>query len=176
MRRPYRRSRWSGRRSRSSWSAAAARLTGPLYAAVDAGAASQGGYGHSRAGRTVSVSLDVRHVRPGGGELEVRSSDEPSLDAGEHDVWRLVFEWTSRVTRPEVLDFPLQLRADRWVRDVLVDGVAVPFLFVGGDDTWSASGRPGGREVIVSGTDWPHADLELATVDVRDVVAQVPGL
>ena len=176
MRRPYRRSRWSARRSWSSWSGAAARLTGPLYAADDAGAAQQGGFGHSRSGRTVTVSIGVRHVRPGGAELEVRSSDEPSWGPDAYDEWRLVAEWTSRVTRPEVLGFPLLLRADRWERDVLVDGVAVPFTFVGGDETWSAVGRPGGREVTVSGTAWPHVGLELVTVDVRDVVAQVLDL
>ena len=124
----------------------------------------------------MTVSVDVRHVRPGGAELEVRSSDEPRWGPDGYDQWRLVSDWTSRVTRPDVLTFPLVLRADRWERDVLVDGLAVAFLFVVGDDTWSAAGRPGGRQVSVSGTGWPHAGLALVTVDVRDVVARVPDL
>ena len=177
MRRRFRRSRWSrrlGRRSWSpSWDAAAKRLTGPLYAVVDAGQAYQGGFGHSRDGRSVTVSLDVRHVRPGG-ELEVRSSDEPSMRDGQFDEWRLVSEWTHVATRPEALAFPLVLRADRWERDVPVDGVPVRFLFVGSDDTWCAVGRPGDRGTTVSGSGWSHDGLALESIDVRRVSSAVP--
>ena len=173
--RPWRRrfGRRFGQRSWASWRGAAKQLRGPLYAVVDAGTAYEGGFGHSRDGRRVSVALDVRHVRPGA-EVEVRSSDEPVWGSGDFDEWRLVSDWTHRAARPEAITFPLVLRADRWERDVLVDGVPVPFVFVGGDDVWCAAGRPGGRDVTLSGTGWPHEGIALATVDVGQVSGQVP--
>jgi hypothetical protein len=45
----------------------------------------------------------------------------------------------------------------------------VPFVFVGGPDTWCALGRPGGREVTVSATGWPHDGLALVAAAPRDV-------
>lgn len=115
----------------------------------------------------MTVSATVRHVHPGG-EVEVETSDQPPWD-DEHVDWRLVTDWMHRALRPGRLAFPLVLTADKWERDVLVDGVPVRFVFVGGDDAWCALGSPGGREVAVTGTGWPHDDLALTTVDPRAV-------
>lgn len=160
--------------SRPSWGRTAAELTGPLFAGSDAGTAFRGGFGWSGNGRARTVSVTVRHVR-GGGELEVETTDDPDRGSGEHDDWRLASDWAFRALRPERLAFPLTLTAQRWQQDVLVDGGAVPFVFVGGSDTWVGRGSVGGRRVSVAGSDWPARGLTLRAVTPREVSGDVPA-
>jgi hypothetical protein len=170
-------------RAGPSWERTAGGLQGPLFAGVDAGVAYRGGFGWSgrrprrgpRRGLSGgSVSVTVRHVR-GGAELEVETSDEPDATLGGLHDWRLAADWAARVLRPDRLVFPLTLTAQRWQQDVVVDGAAVPFVFVGGADTWVGLGAVGVRQVAVAGTDWSARGLSLRAVSPREVSGAVPS-
>ena len=156
-----------------SWPRTARRLNGPLYAAVGAGPAFQGGFGQSGSGRHMTVSAAVCHVRPGA-ELDVDTTDERPWGDSAFNEWRLVSDWLHRAVRPDRIDWPLTLTADRWEGDVPIDGLPVRFLFVGDATTWSATGEVDGRQVTVAGNGWPHHGLALAAIALGDVSGNVP--
>jgi hypothetical protein len=168
-----RRRRGPGRRSRESWAATASQLRGPLYAADGAGPAYQGGFGRSGSGRGMTVSASVAHVGPWG-ELDVDTSDESPWGDREFDDYRLASDWLHRALRPGRLTFPLTVTADRWERDVVVDGQLWPFVFVGDGSAWCRAGTVGGRQVGASATGWPHERLALRTIKPRAVSDEVP--
>jgi hypothetical protein len=169
------RRRWSrpGRISRQSWNQAAGKLSGPLYAAADAGDAYQGGFGHSGSGRQMRVSVTVRHVRPGG-ELDVETFDEPPWADDHFQDWRLANDWIHRALPPHRLTFPLSITANRWEQDVPVDGVPLRFIFVGSSEVWSARGDVGGRQVLLGASGWPAAGLSLVAREPGEVSDDVP--
>ncbi len=162
-----------GRHSRGSWRATAARLRGPLYAAEGAGTAYQGGFGRSGSGRSATVSASVAHVGPSG-QLDVDTSDEPPWGDSAFEDYRLTSDWLHRAVRPGRIAFPLTITADRWERNVLVDGLSTRFVFVGADATWCAYGTVNGRQVGVSGIGWPQDRLSLVTVAPGEVSQDVP--
>jgi hypothetical protein len=108
------------------------------------------------------------------GELDVDTSDEPPWGDGAADDYWLISGWLHRAVDPERLTFPITITADRWERNVLVDGLPTRFAFVGNDTTWSAYGTVEGRQVGVSGTGWPHDRLTLVTVAPGEVSEEVP--
>ena len=154
-----------------SWEATAAALTGPLYAVAGAEPVFQGGFGHSGSGADRTVSVAVRHVRPGA-DVEVDTSDEQPWPGG--DDWRLTSDWLHRVTRPGEVSFPLTVTADRWEQQVPVDGVPVPFVFVGDRSAWAAASEVGGRSVSLSASGWPSEGLALRSVPPVEVSSEVP--
>ncbi len=168
-----RRIRGLSRLSPESWRATATRLRGPLYAAEGAGTAYQGRFGRSGSGRAATVSACVAHVGPWG-ELDVDTSDEPPWGDSAFEDYRLTSDWLHRAVRPGRIAFPLTITADRWARNVLVDGLPTRFLFVGDDTIWCAHGAVNGRRVGVSGTGWPQDRLTLVTVALREVRQEVP--
>jgi hypothetical protein len=169
------RRRWSrpGQVSRQSWAHIARKLSGPLYAAAGAGAAYQGGFGHSGSGRRMQVSVTVRHVRLGG-ELDVETSNEPPWGDEDYQDWRLASDWIDRALPPGRLPFPLSIAADRWEQDVPVDGVPVRFVFVGSSDVWTARGHVGERQVVVGASGWPVDGLALVATEPGEVSYDVP--
>jgi hypothetical protein len=165
-----------GRLDRASWDRTARRLTGPLYAAAGAGTAYQGGFGSSGSGRRMQVSVSVRHVRPGG-ERDVETSDEPPWGDDDYQDWRLASDWIHRALPPGRLAFPLSIAADRWEQDVSVDGVLLPFVFVGSSDVWTARGRAGERQISLGASGWPTEGLALLSTEpggVSDLVPEEP--
>jgi len=163
-----------GRPSRESWERIARRLRGPLYAAIDAGMAYQAGFGSSGTGRDMTVSVAIRHVRDGGGGLDIDTSDQPPWGDHRNTDWRLVTEWLHRAVPPDRVQFPLTLTADRWEQSVAVDGTPLVFVFVGGSTTWSALGVVAGRTVAVTGSNWPRDGLALTAIALKNVTADVP--
>ena len=159
--------------SRASWRATAARLRGPLYAVDGAGTAYEGGFGRSGSGRAATVSASIVHVGLKG-ELEVDTSDEPPWGDSDLEDYRLASEWLHRALRPDRIAFPLSIRAERWEREVLVDGQPTRFVFVGDDTTWCASGTVNDRQVRVSGTGWPQDRLALVMIALGRVAKEVP--
>jgi len=121
----------------------------------------------------MTVSAAVCHVRPGA-ELDVDTTDERPWGDSAFNEWRLVSDWLHRAVRPDRIDWPLTLTADRWEGDVPIDGLPVRFLFVGDATTWSATGEVDGRQVTVAGNGWPHHGLALAAIALGDVSGNVP--
>jgi hypothetical protein len=169
------RRRWSrpARVSRQSWAHIAHSLSGPLYAAADAGTPYQGGCGHSGSGRHMQVSVSVRHVRPGG-ELTVETSNEPPWGDDDSQDWLLASDWIHRALPPGRLVFPLSITADRWEQDVPVDGVPARFVFVGSSDVWTARGYVGKSQVTVGASGWPVDGLALVATEPGEVSHDVP--
>jgi hypothetical protein len=154
-------------RSSMTWEQAARRLGGTVYAAAGAGPAYQGGYGHSGHRRVQAVSVTVRHAAPGI-ELEVETSSEERWPDELAD-WRLLNEVVHRAAQPDRVAFPFEPQLDRWEQEVLVDGAAGQFVFVGNEAGWSAAGTAGGRQVTVTSSGWAHDGLTLTAVPAHDV-------
>lgn len=95
-------------------------------------------------------------------------------DDGGFGDWWLVTDWLNRAVSPGSIEFPLTLVADRWEQQVSVDGVALPFVFVGNDQVGCARGSVERRQVSVIGTGWPYDGLALAALSLKDVSPMLP--
>lgn len=148
---------------------------GLLLTVQGAGPAYRGGFGHG-GGMGADDATYSAHVRQVG---QARQYDvEVDTEAGwpaEMDTWRLLTDWLhGAVGSPQEIEFPFEVRADRWTADVDVDGVAHSFLVVGRPERWVASGRVGDRAVRVRGSGSGSLPVALVSIAPGAVSSEIP--
>ena len=147
-------------RDRPSWLTQAEKVA-PLYRAPTAGPASRAGQGHGSDG---SGSARIRQAASDGSTLEIEVSSGRAAPSAflEHTMFQ---RWI-HAAFPFPVTFPVAVTAERWEAPGLVDGAALPFVFVGEPSCWVASATlPDGRQVQVTAHGLPSAELSLEQLD-----------
>ena len=147
-----------------TWRRTAKRLGSPLFALNGAGPPRQGGFGWGSGGTYRASVVQAGHR----GEVTVETGSSPD---GFRSDWMLLHRWLHEaVDRGREPDFPVELRADRWVTTVTFEGAPYEFTFVGNDRSWVAEGVVAGKQVQLRGSG-PTEGLELDAVSWRAVRA-----
>jgi hypothetical protein len=123
------------------------------------------GGGGSQGSSITSLSLNHNWDR----DKWISVDTHTGKDAGRDDA-SVVDEWLwrrdTRNLKPS--DFPVHLEVHRWERDIPVEELVVPLVFIGNESDWFARGTVDERRIEVQARDVSSSELELAAVDPRD--------